>query len=241
MRYLRIILIGSAAFCCFVMADRAASAAAVNFVGSHFDVGGTFFPGYTFPQNSIVPWRSDDSHNTFSTRHTATGRYYGVDGWALFGTHFDFPNANSLNTNHDYLNVNDPLVPNLEELPYFVASSQILAHHKAGGDAAALIDDPRTQWGGRWWTFDGVNYPPPDGTNTTGVVPYLKTGFLHGWDEFGHDPTLGPAGRYAFTVGDHAPKRFRVGVMTDGLADQNRAGRSLSVPNGPGRHLFQYP
>jgi hypothetical protein len=209
----------------------------LRFVGSQYDVGGTFFPGYQFPQASVVPWRSDHSGNVFSRRRQATGRYYGVDGWAVFGTHFDFPNANSLSGNVDYRLVDDPLLPNYEEMPDFIAATQILAHHKAGGDAAALIDDPRTQWAGRWWTFDGVNYPPPDGTNTTGVNPFLKTGYLHGWDEFGHDPVQRAAGRWGFVFGDNPPKRLRIGVMTDGLADRNRAPEEVYLlqvdPNDP--------
>ncbi|MEX2093860.1 MAG: hypothetical protein WD971_14335, partial [Pirellulales bacterium] len=188
-----------------------ASAAELAYVGTHYDVSGTYFPTYSYPQNSIVEWRSDNSNNVFSARHTATGRYYGVDGWALFGTKFDFPDANATGDIF-YRLADDPELPNLSELPNFVAGAEILAHHKAGGGSAALIDDPRTQWGGRWWTFDGTNYPPPDGTNTTGVVPYLKVGFLHGWDEYGHDPQTGPAARWGFTLGEHVPKHFRVGV-----------------------------
>jgi Dockerin type I domain len=228
MSYVRRVLIGICVFGSTV--SGVASAAQLNFVGTQFDVGGKNFPNYNFlprppdgpGQCCFVPWRTDSSGNIYSARSTPTGRYYGVDGWALFGTMFEFPNANTTNYNIDYRLVDDPQLPNLEQVPYFVSQTQILAHHKGGADYAALIDDPRTQWGGRWWTFDGVNYPPPNSSNGTGSIPYLKTGYLHGWDEYGHNPLDVPAGRYAFVVGENAPKRFRVGVMTDGLATTSK-------------------
>src|SRR5262245_31558527 len=98
---------------------RESRAISLEFTGSHFDVGdnggGKYFPGYDWKQCCIVPWRSDDSGNIYSARSTPTGRYYGREGWALFGTHFDFPNANSASGNNEYLSVSDPRFPNLEE------------------------------------------------------------------------------------------------------------------------------
>src|SRR5262249_37269343 len=117
--------------------------------------------------------------------------------------------------------------PDVVSLPSFVTSSQILGKRIAAGWAYALIDDPRLQAGPRLWTFDGTNYPPPDGTNTTGVVPYLKLGIVDGVDVFNNNPTpqgpSQPAGigylsyRWAFQVGANVPASFRIGVMTDGL------------------------
>jgi hypothetical protein len=103
------------------------------------------------------------------------------------------------------------------ELPEFVTDSQILATHKAGGHAYALIDDPQRQAGIRHWTFDGTNYPPADGTNTTGGIPYVKLGILTGSDILGNSPGTSPTGRWGFEVGEDTPAKFRVGVISDGL------------------------
>src|SRR5262245_48623022 len=70
-------------------------AASLTFDGSQFDLGGTFFPTYTYPQNSIVPWRSDGEANFFSVSPDINNRYYGTAGYALFATNFSFPNADA--------------------------------------------------------------------------------------------------------------------------------------------------
>ena len=206
------------AICCGAFATvGAARGATLQFVGTHYDVGGTFFPGYNYPQNSIVPWRSDSAANIYATSSESPNRYYGTAGYALFGTRFDFPSANSFPGFAFNDPADDSIYPNMIDLPDFVSESQILATRKSGGWTYALIDDPSMQAGVRRWTFDGTNYPIPDGTNTTGVVPYVKLGVLDGPDILGTSPAGQPAGRWGFEVGEGAPAHFRIGVMTDGL------------------------
>ena len=214
-------------------------AASLTFTGSQFDLGGTFYPKYDYPQADIVPWRSDDEGNFFSISSDIDHRYYGTAGYALFATRFDFPNADVhppvLNTVPANANIDpiagDPNYPNIINLPNFITGSQILGARMAAGWGYAILDDPRKQAGPRLWTFDGTNYPPPDGTNGTGVVPYVKLGIIDGRDVFGNNPTLQdpaqPAGigfltyRWGFQVGANVPKTFRIGVMTDGLDSTN--------------------
>jgi hypothetical protein len=226
MKQIRCILAGLAGLLLIGCLPPFASAAQLEYVGTHYDIGDTFFPAYNFPnQCCFTPWHSDSGSNVFSVKNTFPDRYYGTDGWALFGTKFDFPNANATGEQF-YLDTDDPQFPNVFDLPGFVTDSLILTldhDGKAGGGSAALIDDPARQAGLRQWTFDGVNYPPADGTNTTGSVPYLKIGFLHGWDKYGNHPSTGPSGRWGFAVGSDVPQRFRIGVMTDGLASKNYA------------------
>src|SRR5215470_11250996 len=162
-----------------------AQAADLSYPGSQYDIGSTFFPTYSYPQNSIVPWRSDSENNLFSISSTIGERYYGTAGYALFGTQFSFPNADAHPPNANaFIDPTQPHpdFPDVVSLPSFVTSSQILGKRIAAGWAYALIDDPRLQAGPRLWTFDGTNYPPPDGTNTTGVVPYVKLGIVDGVD-----------------------------------------------------------
>jgi hypothetical protein len=205
-------------------------AAQLSHPGSQYDIGGTLFPTYSFPQNSIVPWRTGSEKNLFSVSDSIGERYYGTAGYALFGTQFSFPNANANPpAPNAFINPTQPHpdFPDIINLPSFITNSQILAARIAAGWSYALIDDPRMQAGPRWWTFDGTNYPPPDGTNTTGVVPYVKLGIIDGLDIFGNNPTLQdpsqPDGigfltyRWGFQVGSNVPASFRVGVMTDGL------------------------
>jgi hypothetical protein len=199
----------------------------ISFLATQYDVGGTFFPTYSYPQNSIVPWRSDDESNLYSTSSDSGERYYGRDGYALFATRFDFPNADvhpsSMPPGGVFANAFLPITgspdyPNIMCLPNFVSGSQIYSTRMAGGWAYALIDDPRMQAGIRHWTFDGINYPPADGTNHTGVVPYVKLGVLDGNDTITNaNPQSAPAARWGFQVGPNVPSNFRVGVMTDGL------------------------
>ena len=216
-------------------------AADLTYVGTHWTVEPNF-PNYDFNgpdgQCCFVPWHSDTSKNVFAASNVSPNRYYGTAGWALFGTVFDFPNANAT-SDIFYRNVNDELYPNLEQMPDFISATQIMAVNKAAGGAAALLDDPRYQSGIRYWTFDGTNYPPPDGTNTTGSVPYVKTGFLHHWDNFGHNPARQPAGRWGFQIGDNPPERIRIGVITDGLASVSYAPDEVFlIQADPDRPVF---
>ena len=145
----------------------------MGYVGTQYNMGGNYYPTYSWPQNSIVPWRSSGLAKPLDGDGD---NVYGSDGYALFATRFDFPNANAF-PGYAYIDPEgDPLYPNLIDLPDWVTEHSVLTDRLAGGYAYALIDDPLLQNGPRWWTFDGVNYPPPDGTNTTGVVPYVKAG-----------------------------------------------------------------
>ncbi len=204
------------------------SAIAVNmqFLGTQEDLGGTFFPTYSFPQNSISNWRSDSEGHFFATSDVIGQRYYAKDGWALFGTQFSFPNANPPGVANAFLppeiEISNPNFENLINLPSFVTQHQIFSTRIAAGWSYALIDDPRLQAGIRHWTFDGENYPPADGTNGTGVVPYVKLGILDGRDTIANtDPAEAPAGRWGFQVGANVPSHFRIGVMTDGLDSEH--------------------
>jgi hypothetical protein len=225
-----------------MLADRSYAEAQLSYPGSQFDLGGTFFPTYSFPQNSIVPWRSDSESNLFSISQTTGERYYGTAGYALFGTQFSFPNANANPpAPNAFINPNQPHpdFPDIVELPDFVTDSQIFASRIAAGWTYALIDDPRLQHGIRQWTFDGTNYPIADGTNDTHVVPFVKLGIIDGTDPFGNNPTVqDPAEaegvaqltyRWGFQVGSNVPASFRVGVMTDGLNDVDDEFTPLEV------------
>jgi hypothetical protein len=195
----------------------------LQFLATQDDIGGTFFPTYSYPQNSIVPWRTDSEANFYSKSDIIGQRYYGQDGWALFGTQFSFPNANPPGVADAFINpeVGNPNFPNLINLPNFITQNQIFATRIAAGWSYALIDDPRLQAGFRKWTFDGENYPNPVGgedSNITGVVPYVKLGVLDGRDIITDaNPVVEPAARWGFQVGANVPSHFRVGVMTDGL------------------------
>lgn len=204
---------------------NAQSNALISYVGSHEDIGGTFYSTYAFPQKYIVPWRSNADENSYAVERNGH-KYYGADGYILFATRFNFPDANAgpapnaamkemprpghLNGSRDY--------PAIESLPSFVKHWEVLCTRMAGGWSYALIDDPRSQHGDRKYTFDGKHYPERNSSNETGVVPYLKIGILDGPDVKGDSPQLGvKADRWSFTVDSAVPKRFRLGVMTDGL------------------------
>jgi hypothetical protein len=209
----------------FFVAIEASRAVSLNFAGSQMDVGGTFYPNGATPPCCIVPWRSDYDTNVFAVSNEAPNRYYGTAGYALFATRFDYPDQNLgyFSTVSDPIFADNDLFIDMLNLPSFVTDSQILATHKAGGWAYALIDDPVLQQGYREWTFDGVNYPPAAGPcpgescNVTGGIPYVKLGLLTGSDLLGNNPAVTPTGRWGFEVGEGAPAKFRVGVMTDGL------------------------
>lgn len=212
------LLIGMMVIAITAAAERPGFATALEFAGSQYDLGGTFFPSGT-PPCCIVPWRSDSAANVFAMSDQPPNRYYGQDGYALFATMFLYPDANvgySSSVNDPIFTANDFYVDILD-LPSFITDSEILATRKAGGWAYALIDDPRLQAGVRHWTFDGTNYPPADGTNTTGGIPYVKLGILNGSDLLGNDPGTSPTARWGFEVGEDAPTKFRLGVISDGL------------------------
>ncbi|QDS98846.1 hypothetical protein [Adhaeretor mobilis] len=205
--------------------SNAAKAVDLSFAGSHNDIGGTFFPG-AGPANVqsyvVVPWRSDSANNTFSASSDSGQRYYGRDGYALFGTRFDYPNANA--TSGASAHPEDtffPLAfPDLVDLPDFVTYSEVLSSKVAGGYPYALIDDPALTAGYRDFNWGDTQSPPANPAHSQ--APYVKQGILDGWDQFGHDPANSdpnalPAGRWGFTVGSDVPSRIRVGVMTDGL------------------------
>ena len=129
-------------------------AASLAFTGSQFDLGGTFFPKYDYPQADIVPWRSDDEGNFYSISSDIDHRYYGTAGYALFATRFDFPNADVhppvLNTVPANANIDpiagDPNYPNIINLPNFITGSQILksaAWRAAGDTPSSMIRENR--------------------------------------------------------------------------------------------------
>lgn len=197
----------------------------MRFVGTDYDLGGKYFPGYKFPQCCIVPWRTNTSENEFDARDDGDD-YYGTSGYALFATRFDFPNADpSKSSNAQLPPQGSPQLPegnkdypNIVRLPEFVTDWKILAPRMLGGFSYALVDDPRSQHGDRLWTFDGERYPDPAKSKVTGVVPFVKIGCIDGPYLAPDAPErTKPADRWTFTVGGRVPRSFRVGVLTDGL------------------------
>jgi hypothetical protein len=201
-------------------------ATGLAFAGSQYDIGGTFFAGGG-PANVnayvVVPWRTSSAANVYSAVSEPGQQYYGRDGYALFGTRFDYPDANlfggvSFAPNDEFYS---PIYPDLIDLPDFVTNSQILASRVVGGYGFALIDDPAQTAGIRDWAWGESQSP-----QSFGQVPYVKLGLLDGWDQFGHDPTNPdpnaiPAGRWGFEVGEGTPAAFRLGVMSDGTDSPN--------------------
>lgn len=201
------------------------SNATIVFVGAHEDIGGTFYSTYPFPQEYVVPWRTNSDDNILDSENDED-QYYGSDGYILFATQFSFPDANvgpapnaqikELPTPKNLMIPRD--FPTIASLPEFIEHWDILCTRMAGGWSYALIDDPRSQHGERKYTFDGKLYPDKNSTNETGAVPYVKIGILDGPDMKGDAPELGVrCDRWSFTVGKKVTKRFRIGVMTDGL------------------------
>ena len=183
-------------------------AVSLSYVGSDYDLT-NLFPGGAAPY-VVVPWRSDyhakpldgDGNNV-----------YGSAGYALFGTRFDYPNANATGGNAFVNPTDNTVYPNIISLPSFVSGSQILSSRKAGGWAYSLIDDPQLTNGARDWNWGDAQTPA-----SSGQAPYVKMGILDGTGTItGNDPAAAPAERWAFEVGAGAPAKFRVSVMTDGL------------------------
>ncbi|TWT86666.1 hypothetical protein Mal64_34950 [Pseudobythopirellula maris] len=199
----------------------AAHAAGLQYAGADYDIGGTFFPG-AGPQGNpnqpyvVVPWRTSGVGNQFAAVDEDGERYYGRDGYALFGTRHDYPSAYVAPGSS--ASPGDPifesLFPNLIEMPDFISDQQVLASRIVGGYGYALIDDPTLTSGIRDWAWGESQSP-----QSFGQPPYVQLGILDGWDQFGNDPANAdslPAGRWGFRVGAGSPDHFRVGVMVDG-------------------------
>jgi hypothetical protein len=185
-----------------------AQAASLSYVGSDYDLT-NLFPGGSTPY-VVAPWRSNyhvkpldgDGNNV-----------YGSAGYALFGTRFDYPNANATGGNAFVNPTDNSVYLNIINLPSFVSGSQILSSRKAGGWAYSLIDDPQLTNGARDWNWGDAQTPP-----SSGQAPYVKMGILDGTGTItNNDPAVAPAERWGFEVGAGASAKFRVSVMTDGL------------------------
>src|SRR3989304_3890208 len=225
MSYVQRWLVSGAVIVFLAVSADASHAVSLNFAGTQSNLGSTFYPGYGDPPCCVVPWRSDSGANIFAVSDQVPNRYYGTAGYALFATLFTYPNQDlgfSGSVSNPVFTANDLYIDMLE-LPSFVTNSQILSTGKAGGHPYAIIDDPVLQHGYRQWTFDGVNYPNAQGPcpgpdcNVNGGIPYVKLGLLDGSDILGNNPETTPTARWGFEVGEDAPAKFRVGVMTDGL------------------------
>src|SRR5262249_27128448 len=62
-------------------------AASLNYVGTDYDIGGTFFPGGA-PPYVVAPWRSETTLKNFDLDGN---NVYGSAGYAMFGTEFSYP------------------------------------------------------------------------------------------------------------------------------------------------------
>jgi hypothetical protein len=208
-------------------------AAALNYAGSDYDIGGTYYPGGTPPDHPyvVVPWRSDSTPKAFDVDGN---NVYGSDGYAMFATEFQYPNAFPCCGS----SVSPPTSathPNLISLPSYVAGSSFLTPTKVGGWSYALVDPPSVN-GARDFNW-GLSQSPP----TVFQAEYVKIGILDGSDIFGNNPKSAAtgAGRWAFTVGAGVPNQFRVGVMTDGLDDTVWAATEVLLYQvGPGNSLI---
>ena len=217
-------LIAGAAVAMVVGTTVVSHAASVSFVGAKNNCPGGVWPGQPTPPYLQAGWRTSHVDNIYAIGSSYPEQYYGKAGWALFAATFSYPNANV------FLDANVPITgnathQNLADLPTWVTGSQIHATRLAGGSPYALIDDPRLMFGERYWTFDGVNYPPPMPGNNTGQNPYVSIGFIVGAATT-TDPNGNPD-RWSFTVGSGVPSHFRIGVMNDGLNDANFASDSI--------------
>lgn len=190
----------------FCVAD--APAASLSYIGTDYDLT-NLFPGGSTPY-VVAPWRSDDHAKPLDGDGN---NVYGSAGYALFGTRFDYPNANATGGNAFVNPTDNSIYPNIVNLPSFASGSQILSSRKAGGWAYSLIDDPQLTNGVRDWNWGESQTPP-----SSGQAPYVKMGILDGTGTLtGNDPAVAPAERWGFEVGAGAPAKFRVSVMTDGL------------------------
>jgi hypothetical protein len=192
-------------------------AAGLSFVGSDKNIGGTFFASSGKPANEqsywVVPWRTE----TPKAYDLDGNNVYGSDGYAMFGTEFQYPEAYPCCGSA--VSPTSATHPNIISLPSYVSASQFLVNagnSKVGGWGYALVDDPRLTNGYRDYNWGDSQVPPANPPHSQ--APYVKIGILEGPDIFGNNArNPGGAGRWAFTVGANAPSRIRVGVMTDGL------------------------
>ena len=188
-----------------IVAAGRVEAVSYSYVGTDYDIGGTFYPGGTAPY-VVAPWRSSDAAKAFDIDGNDV---YGTAGYAMFATQFNYPNAGCCGSSVPFASAT---YPNLVSTPNWIAGTQNLTTNKVGGWGYALADDPTLTNGPRNYNW-GQSLAPP----VNGQVPYVKIGILDGNDIFGNNPQSTPAGRWAFTVGANAPAVIRVGVMTDGL------------------------
>ena len=207
-------------------------ATSLSFVGSHLDIGGTFFPGGTAPY-VVVPWRSETNVKPLDIDGN---NVYGSAGYALFATKKTYPDGSTCCGGSVAFNDNSTY-PNMIDLPSFVASSLNLTNNKVGGWPYALIDDPELVNGYRDYNWGMNQVPPRPGPDQS---PYVMMGILDGNDIFGNDPKNSPngAGRWAFSIGAGAPNRIRVGVITDGLNDSVWAATEVLLHQVTGRNTI---
>jgi len=190
------------------VAPESSQAAVLDYAGTHFDIGGTFFPGGA-PPYVVVPWRSEISAKPMDIDGN---NVYGSAGYALFATQFNWPNQGCCGSS---VPVDSATYPNLIDLPSFISDSQFLVSNKVGGWGYALIDDPTLVNGYRDYNWGDTQDPPVDPPNSQS--PYVKMGIIEGIDTLGNNPRDVPAGRWAFEIGANPPLIIRVGVMNDGL------------------------
>ena len=187
-------------------------AATLNYVGTDYDITPYYPGGGPADVNAYVVagWRANDVAKAFDVDNNDV---YGSAGYALFGTRFDYPNANATSGNAWVNPYDNSVFPNIIDLPAWVSGHQILSSRKAGGWAYALIDDPQLTNGVRDYNWGQSQTP-----TSVFQPPYVKLGILDGTGVItGNDGVSAPAERWGFQVGAGAPSSFRVGVMTDGL------------------------
>lgn len=206
--------VAAATVVCATIYAAQCHAVTVSYTGSDYDIGGTFFAGGG-PANVspyvVVPWRSNSTPKLYDVDNN---NVYGTDGYAMFGTEFQYPQAYPCCGSA--VAPTSATHPNLISLPSYISASQFLVtagNSKVGGWSYALVDPPSVN-GARNFNW-GLGQSPP----STGQAEYVKIGILEGPDMFGNSPRTAAtgAGRWAFTVGANPPQRIRVGVMTDGL------------------------
>lgn len=184
-------------------------------VGSHFDIGGTFFPGGS-PPYVVAPWRSNVNSKPLDIDGD---NVYGTGGYAMFATQFLWPNAGCCGSSVPF--EDDSTYQNLIDLPSFISDTANLTTNKVGGWNYALVDDPELVNGYRDYNWGDTQSPTIEelGGPLHSQSPYVKIGILDGTDILGNDPRTAEygAGRWAFEVGAGVPSNFRVGVLSDGL------------------------
>ncbi len=193
---------------------QSSALATLNYAGTEYNIGGTFFPGGSAPY-VVVPWRSDSVTKALDIDGN---NVYGSDGYALFATQFNWPNQGCCGSVQA---VNSATYPNLIDLPSYVSASQFLVNNKIGGWNYALIDDPTLVNGYRDYNWGNTQVPAVVPANSQS--PYVKMGNIEGNDILGNNARTGPngAGRWGFTLGADVPQTVRVSVMSDGYDGTN--------------------